>query len=116
MTGMHILEQTAIVEATVLCYILLISGILLLITALIVFSVKNKNKKKDTGAGKVLFAYGVGIAIILLSNVCKAETGRYAYTCTFDDNVMVKDISENFNVIGFENGIWKVEDKEHERD
>lgn len=39
------------------------------------------------------------------------STGRYRYTCTISDEVLYDEILENYNVTGYENGIYTLEDK-----
>lgn len=38
----------------------------------------------------------------------QTESGRYEYTCTFEDYVTVNDITEVYNIISVEDDIWTV--------
>lgn len=113
MKGMHILEQTPIKEYMTTSWIFLILGLVIAVGAFIIFAIRNEKREKDKGAKIVMLCYAVGIGFIILSGLYKEKTGRYAYRCTFDDNVTINDISKNFKIVSVENDIWTVEDKEN---
>lgn len=118
--GKNILEQTPIKDYTTLSGILIGIGISIAIIAVIIFFVKTKLQYKicwKNKASKIfLFFYIFGLAIAIFSVIrfpwFYVETGRYTYKCTFEDNIGVNYISDNFNVICVEDSVWTIEDKE----
>ncbi len=117
--GMNVLEQTPIKDYTTLSGILVGIGIGTAIVATIIFFITTKNKRiclKGIGTKIFLFFYILGLGTAIFSVIhfpwFYAETGRYTYRCTFENNVSANYISDNFNVIDVEDGVWNIEDKE----
>lgn len=118
--GMNVLEQTAIKDYTTLSGILTWGSIGIAIIATIAFFIKTKTKKqirfkdRETKIFLVFYILGLGMAIFSIIRFpwFYVETGRYTYECTFEDSVSANYISDNFNVISVEDGVWKIEDKE----
>lgn len=118
--GMNVLEQTPIKDYTTLSGIIIVIGIGTAIIATIIFFIKTKSQHKiywkDKCSKIFLIFYIFGLAIAIFSVIrfpwFYVETGRYTYKCTFEDNIVANYISDNFNVIGVEDGMWTIEDKE----
>lgn len=117
--GINVLEQTPIKEYAIISNVFMGLGIGITIIATIIFFIKTKGKVirlKDLGTKIFLFFYILGLAMAIFS-VARfpwfyVETGRYTYKCTLEDDVSANYISNNFNVIDIEDGIWTIEDKE----
>lgn len=117
--GINVLEQIPIKEYTNLSQILVWSGVGIAILAMIIFFIKTRSQNricfKDKGSKIFLFFYilGLGMAIFCIIRFpwFYVETGRYTYKCTFSDSVSANYISENFDVISVEDGVWNIEDK-----
>lgn len=117
--GINVVEQIPIKEYTTLSGILVGLGVGMAIIATIIFFVKTKPKSsvsfKDTITKIFFFFYILGLGLALFATIrfpwFYVEAGRYTYKCTFEDNVKANYISDNFNVIDVEDGIWTVEDK-----
>lgn len=117
--GMNVLEQTPIKEYATISGVFMSLGIGIAIIATIIFFIKTKGKVirlKDIGTKIFLFFYILGCAMAIFSVThfpwFYVETGRYTYKCTLEENVLANYISNNFNIIGVEGGIWTIEDKE----
>ncbi len=116
--GMNVLEQSPIKEYTILSGIFMGVGIGIAIIATIIFFIKTKSKiirLKDLGTKIFLFFYVLGLVMAVLSIThfpwFYVETGRYTYKCELEENVSANYISDNFNVISVEDGVWTIEDK-----
>lgn len=119
--GINVLEQAPIKEYTTLSGIFIGVGIGTAIIATIIFFIKIKGKiirLKDLSTKIFLVFYILGLGLAIFS-VCRfpwfyVETGRYTYKCTLKENISANYISNNFKVIGVENGVWTIEDKNFE--
>lgn len=117
--GMNVLEQTPIKDYTTLSHVLVVSGICIAIVATIVLWIKTKSKNKINLKSKLfkgfLFFYVLGLAMSVFAAIrfpwFYVETGRYIYECVLEDNISANYISDNFNVISVENGVFTIEDK-----
>lgn len=117
--GINVLEQIPIKEYTTVSHVFMGLGISIAIIATIIFFIKTKGKVirfKNLGTKIFLFFYILGLAMGIFSGThfkwFYIETGRYTYECTLEENVSANYISENFNVISVEDGMWTIEDKE----
>lgn len=117
--GINVLKQTPIKEYTILSAILIGIGIGTAIIAIIIFFIKTKSQYricwKNRGSKIFLIFYIFGLSLAIFSIIpfpwFYAETGRYTYKCTLEENVSADYISNNFNIISVEDGIWTIEDK-----
>lgn len=118
-TGMTILEQTPIKEYTTLSYIIAGLGISIMVLALIIF-IKRMYPEMDVSSGdirlkKLIRGYVIGAVVTLFTLIhfpwFYEETGRYKYECTLEDNISANYISDNFNIVSVEDGIWTITDK-----
>ena len=119
--GINVLEQTPIKDYTTLSGILIGIGIGTAFIATIIFFIKTKGKiirLKDlsTKIFLVFYILGLGLAIFSVGHFpwFYVETGRYTYKCTLEENISANYISNNFKVIGVEDGVWTIEDKNFE--
>lgn len=118
--GMNVLEQTPIKDYTTLSGIITWLGVGLAILAIALLIIKTRSKKeinfKDRSIKRIFFLYVFGLVTSIFSVIrfpwFYTETGRYTYECTLEDDVSANYISENFNIIGVEDGVWKIDDKE----
>ena len=118
--GMNVLDQTPIKHYTTLSGIITWSCVGLIILAVALLIIKTRSKKeinfKDRSIKRILFLYLFGIVASIFSVIrfpwFYAETGRYTYKCTLEDDVSANYISNNFNIIGVTDGVWTIEDKE----
>lgn len=118
--GINLLEQTPIKDYTTLSGILIGIGIGTAIIATIIFFVKTKSQHricwKDRCSKIFLIFYILGLSLAIFSVIrfpwFYVETGRYTYKCTLEENISANYISDNFNVICVEDGVWTIEDKE----
>lgn len=117
--GMDVLKQTPIKDYTTLSYIFAGLGICITIIAIIMLCIKTKSKNHIDFKSQLfkgfLFFYVLGLGMAVFSGIhfpwFYVETGRYIYECELEDNVSANYISENFNVISVEDGIWTIENK-----
>lgn len=116
--GMNALKQTPIKDYTTLSSVITWTGVglaILAIVLMIIFYSKIKMSLTDLKFKIFLLLYAFGIATSIFSMIrfpwFYAETGRYTYECTLEDDVSANYISENFIIIGVEDDVWKIEDK-----
>lgn len=117
--GINVLEKIPIKEYAMISNVFMGLGISIAIIATIIFFINTKGKVirlKDlsTKIFLVFYIFGLGLAIfsVIRFSWFYVETGRYTYKCTLEDNVSANYISDNFNIIGVEDDIWTIEDKE----
>lgn len=118
--GINVLEQTPIKDYTMLSGILVGIGIGTAMIATIIFFIKTKSQYsicwKDKCSKIFLIFYIFGLSLVIFAIIrfpwFYVETGRYTYKCILEDDVSANYISDNFNVISVEDGVWKIEDKE----
>lgn len=117
--GINVLEQTPIKEYSTLSSILTGLGIFIAIMSIVFLMVKTRGADKINIKSKMfkgfLFFYVSGIIVVLFSVIrfpwFYVETGRYTYECELEDSVSANYISDNFNIVSIENGVWTIEDK-----
>ena len=119
--GMEILSKVPITEPATIIYILIIAGSIISFGAIFYLIlicsgvIKDKDSSTTCIPNTFKFIFG-GITVLILATFLsfflKVETGRYTYKCTIDDNVSASYISDNFNIISVENGVWTISDKE----
>ncbi|WP_304431011.1 hypothetical protein [Romboutsia ilealis] len=118
--GINVLEQTPIKDYTMLSRILVGIGIGTAMIATIIFYIKTKSQYsicwKDKCSKIFLIFYIFGLSLVIFAIIrfpwFYIETGRYTYKCILEDDVSANYISDNFNVISVEDGVWEIEDKE----
>ena len=115
--GMNVLDKTPIKDYTTLSDVFTVLGLFIAIIATVVLVVKriDKNEIDYTTIKILLFCYVLGIVMSIFSTIrfpwFYVETGRYIYKCKLENNISTNYISNNFNVISVEDGIWTIEDK-----
>lgn len=110
---MNIITQTPVTCYSALTNLLTAFGMMAVVCPLIIYIVKNRKRDKDKGAWYVLLGFAIGLILIFGSPALTSEeTGRYVYECTFDDGITINNVTENYDIIGFADAIWTVEDKE----
>lgn len=117
--GMEVLEQTPIKEYTTVSGILTGLGIAIAIASIVFLMIEVRGKERIDIKSKMfkdfLFFYVFGLVMSLFSVIpfpwFYVETGKYTYECELEDNVSANYISNNFNVLSVENGVWTIEDK-----
>lgn len=117
--GMKVLEQTPIKDYTTLSGILIGLGICMAIVATIVLWIKTKPDHRIDLKSKLfkgfLFFYVFGLSMAVFAVIrfpwFYVETGKYTYKCVLEDSISANYISDNFNVISVENGVYTIEDK-----
>lgn len=118
--GMNVLKQTPIKDYTTLSSVITWTGvglaILMAALMIIICSKNNEISLKDVKVKRLLLLYAFGIVMALFSLIhfpwFYAETGRYTYKCTLEDDVSANYISDNFYIIGVEDNVWTIKDKE----
>ncbi len=117
--GMNVLESIPIKEYTTLSNIIMWLGILIAILSVIFLMIKSRGNNRINIKTKVfkgfLFFYIFGLIMAIFTAIrlpwFYVETGRYTYKCELEENVSANYISDNFNVISVEDGVWTIEDK-----
>ncbi len=117
--GMNVLEQTPIKDYTILSSIFVVSGVLIAILSTLFLMIKSRGKNRiDTNTRmfkRFLFFYVFGLTMAIFAIIhfpwFYVETGRDIYKCTLGDDISANYISNNFNVISVEDGVWTIEDK-----
>lgn len=117
--GMKVLEQTPIKDYTTLSGVLTGLGITIAIASIIFLMIKTREKEKIDIKSKVfkgfLFFYVFGLVMAVFAIIrfswFYVETGRYTYECVLEDNISANYISDNFNILSIEDGVWTIEDK-----
>lgn len=117
--GINVFEKTSIKEYTTLSGILLVLGIFIAVVSIFITMFKSRDTKdidiKSAVFKRFLFCYVFGIVMILFSIIrfpwFYVETGKYIYKCNLEDSVSANYISNNFNIVGVEDGVWTIEDK-----
>lgn len=117
--GMNVLEQTAVKDYTTLFDIFIGLGICIAIIATVILWIKSKPEHRIDFKSRLfkrfLFFYVFGLVMTIFAVIpfpwFYVETGRYTYECELEDGVSANYISDNFNIISVENGIWTIEDK-----
>lgn len=117
--GINVLEQTQIKNYTMLSGTLIGIGIGTAIIATIIFFIKTKSQHRICWKDKcskiflIFYIFGLSLAIFAVIRFpwFYVETERYTYKCILEDDVSANYISDNFNVISVEDGVWKIEDK-----
>ena len=117
--GMKVLEQTQIKEYTTLSGVLIAIGISIAIIATIALWIKTKPdhivdfKSKLFKGCLFFYVFGLGMAVFAVIRFpwFYAETGKYTYKCVLEDDVTANYISDNFNIISVEDGVWTIKDK-----
>ncbi len=114
--GIKILEQTPIKEGNMsMFWGLMITGALIALLFLRpMCAEKIESNKRKKIIGKIGYILGLLtiISSIIPITIMSKETGRYTYRCIIlDDEVSVKYISDNFNIISVENDVWTIRDK-----
>lgn len=117
--GMKVLEQTPIKDYTILSGVFIAIGISMAIIATIVLWIKTKPDHRIDFKSKLfkefLFFYVFGLSMAVFAVIrfpwFYAETGKYTYECVLEDNVSANYISDNFNILNVEDGVWTIRDK-----
>lgn len=117
--GMKVLEQTPIKDYTILSGGFIAIGISMAIIATIVLWIKTKPDHRIDFKSKLfegfLFFYMFGLFMVVFAVIrfpwFYAETGKYTYECVLEDNVSANYISDNFNILNVEDGVWTIRDK-----
>lgn len=118
--GIHILQQTPVMEYTTIAKIGMTIGILIAILAVIAFIIKSKPSTFVDFTSRffkgflAVYMFGLLMALAILCirhPVLYAETGHYTYECKFDDSVSVNDIGKSFKIINVKDNIWTIQNK-----
>lgn len=118
--GMNVIEQTPIKNCTTLSGVLIALGFCIAIITVVVFRIKTKpdgytiDFKSKLFKGFLLFyVFGLVLAVFAVMPFpwFQVETGKYTYKCELENDVSANYISDNFNIISVENGVWTIEDK-----
>lgn len=114
--GINIIEQIPIKESTPLSDALFVVGILIAIASFVCFLIMaTKKDKVDKNMRKIVFICLFGLGVMFSSVIhipCfYAETGKYTYKCTFENNISVNYIEDNFEILSIENGVWTLKEK-----
>ena len=117
---MLILEQTPIKAASDLMIIGTLSGLAIMIFALVYMIVMEAKSTYDNevdsekvfiNSFKLVFIGALISCIFLFLPGFKTDTGRCTYKCTFEDYVTINDITEVYEIIDINGDIWTVRDK-----
>ncbi len=117
--GMKIIEQTPIKDHTTLSGILITLGLCISIIAYVVFIIGTRAEYEidfRTKSFKKFCIFCVfGLVMVVFAAIpfpwFYVETGKYTYECKLENDISANYISDNFNIISVENGVWKIEDK-----
>lgn len=115
--NMHIISETPIKDFTTTSDIVTAIGITILILTIIFYARRLSHtedaKTKDfkiTLLGTIIGAI-VAISSVLHIKPMYAETGKYRYVCTLDDNISANELTKHFNIISVKDNTWTLEDK-----
>ena len=117
--GMKVLEQTPIKDYTTLSGVLIAIGISMAIIATIILWIKTKPDHRVDFKSKLFkgflffYVFGLGMAVFAVIRFpwFYVETGKYTYKFVLEDDVTANYISDNFNILSVEDGVWTIEDK-----
>lgn len=115
--GIEILETVPIMTYTGWSISILICGILIMIFSLVFWARAHKGERYVQLVqclpliGGLLLGLVISVCSLIQVPVLYEETGRYTYTCIIEDEVSMKDIYSNFEIVEAKGKIYTLKDK-----
>ena len=115
---MNIINTTPIMEGNSL--IAVITGVvaiaIMIVTGIMwIVHIKRGHTGIDEFSTAIVITWMILIIVVVImacvSALCKVESGRYTYECTFNSINDFTEALDNYNFIGYKDGLFIMEDK-----
>ena len=115
--GIEVLDTVPIMEYTKVSYAVSILGIIVMVLTFVFWIKKYKGHYSVTMSqcisllGGLLLGLVIFVCSLMHTSVFYTETGKYTYTCVIEDEVSMKDIYSNFEIVEAKGKIYTLKDK-----